>query len=214
MPTNQKTDGFTLLEVMLAMTLLSIMVVLLFSSLKIGAESWEKGESKIAEVNEKAVVYQFFKRHLPSIRPLWNNFSENGRSFSFQGGRDEVQFVSVFPASADRKGLQLFVVGFDKAEKGIIKVMLKPFYPAAEDQQWQQEEVILLENIEEFELAYLDQEDADSNAVWMDSWLEKGHLPVLIKIKITLADHSYWPEMIFALKLAAVKPGINLDIDL
>ncbi len=49
--TKQKEYGFTLLEVLIAMSLLSIMVVLLFSSLKVGAESWDKGESKIAEVN-------------------------------------------------------------------------------------------------------------------------------------------------------------------
>jgi len=69
MTNKHRLAGFTLIEVMLAMTLLSIMVTLLFGSLKICAESWNRGEVKIAEVNEKAVVYQFFKRHLPSIRP-------------------------------------------------------------------------------------------------------------------------------------------------
>ena len=62
--------GFTLIEVLIAMTLLGVMVVLLFSSLRIAAESWEAGETKTAQVNQKAVVYQFFKRHLSSIRPL------------------------------------------------------------------------------------------------------------------------------------------------
>ncbi len=53
--------GFTLIEVLIAMTLLSIMVVLLFSSLRICAQSWEQGENKITEVNEVAVVYNFFQ---------------------------------------------------------------------------------------------------------------------------------------------------------
>lgn len=45
---NLKTgQGFTLIEVLLAMTLLSVMMTLLFVSLKICAESWEKGEKKI-----------------------------------------------------------------------------------------------------------------------------------------------------------------------
>jgi len=52
--------GFTLIEVLIAMTLLGIMMVLLFTSLKICADSWEKGESKITDVNEVAVVYNFF----------------------------------------------------------------------------------------------------------------------------------------------------------
>ena len=211
MPADRKNTGFTLLEVMLAMTLLSIMVVLLFSSLKIGAESWNKGESKIAEVNEKAVVYQFFKRHLPSIRPLWDDFSDDERSFSFQGEVGTFQFVSVFPVSAARKGLQLFKIFPDKSEKGVIKVLLTPFYPTLEEQQWEPEEVVLLENVEEFELSYFGKDDSDDEGVWVDNWQEKELLPALIKIKIVLKDHSYWPEMIFALKLATVENNSSLS---
>jgi general secretion pathway protein J len=66
--------GFTLIEVMIAMALLSIMVVLLFGSLRICAQSWEQGENKITEVNEVAVVYNFFQRHLSPAIPLWNDF--------------------------------------------------------------------------------------------------------------------------------------------
>lgn len=54
-----KSKGFTLIEVLIGMTLLSLMVVLLFSSLAIGAKSWEQGEKKIANVNEIAVVQHF-----------------------------------------------------------------------------------------------------------------------------------------------------------
>jgi general secretion pathway protein J len=208
----RKNIGFTLLEVMLAMTLLSIMVVLLFSSLKIGAESWNKGESKIAEVNEKAVVYQFFKRHLPSIRPLWDDFSDDERRFSFQGEVDTFQFVSVFPVSAARKGLQLFKIFPDKSEKGVIKVLLTPFYPTLEEQQWEPEEVVLLENVEEFEISYFGKDDSENEGVWVDNWQEKELLPALLKIKIVLKDHSYWPEMIFALKLSAIENN-NIQSD-
>ncbi len=206
-----KQQGFTLIEVMLAMTLLSIMVALLFGSLKISAESWNKGEAKIAEVNEKAVVYQFFKRHLPSIRPLWDDFSDDERRFSFQGEQDKLQFVSVFPASAGRKGFQLFEIVFDRADEGIIKVMLTPFYPALDEQPWQQEEVILLENVETFKISYFGKEGFDSEAAWVGQWVEKEYLPALVKIKIDIDNHGFWPEMVFALKLSETEPDFTLD---
>lgn len=210
MPNKHQTTGFTLLEVMLAMTLLSLMVVLLFTSLKIGAESWQKGEHKIAEVNEKAVVYQFFKRHLPTIKPLWDDFSDqDSRIFSFQGKKDSLQFVSAFPASANRKGLQLFKITYDRSETGTLKVSLNPFYPSSDDQQWQTENVTLLENVENFKLQYFDKQEIDSGD-WLDNWQDNEYLPSLIKIKITLADHSNWPEMVFAPKLATI--GSNFKI--
>ncbi|MFW5444082.1 MAG: type II secretion system protein GspJ [Methylococcaceae bacterium] len=208
--TNQQQAGFSLLEVLLAMSLLSIMVVLLFSSLKVGAESWNKGEKKITAVNEKAVTYQFFKRHLPSVRPLWDDFSNDEPSFSFQGERDKLQFVSVFPASAGRKGIQLFEISFDKADNGAVKVLLKPFYPPLEYQDWEEDEQVLLENVEKFELSFFGKEDDESDSAWVDSWQEKQYLPELVKINIELADHSYWPEMIFAMKMAT---GLGLPDD-
>lgn len=210
----EKQFGFTLIEVMLAMTLLSIMMALLFASLKISAESWNKGEAKIAEVNEKAVVYQFFKRHLPSIRPLWDDFTDDERRFSFQGERDKLQFASVFPASAGRKGFQLFEIVFDRADEGIIKVILTPFYPALDEQQWPQEEVILLENVETFKISYFGKEEIDSEGAWVDQWGEKEHLPALVKIKIELDNQGFWPEMIFALKLSLPDPDPDFTLDI
>ena len=207
-----KFSGFTLIEVMLAMTLLSIMVTLLFASLRICAESWNKGEVKIAEVNEKAVVYQFFKRHLPSIRPLWDDFSkEDERQFSFQGTTDSLQFVSVFPSSAGRKGLQLFEIKFEQKDQGQIKVVLSPFYPSLDQQEWQAEEVSLLDHVEKFKITYFGKDNVDSEGIWTDSWMEKDHLPSLVKIKIELTNQSFWPEMIFALKLSSVQPDFQLD---
>jgi len=210
MPKQYKITGFTLIEVMIAMTLLSLMVALLFGSLKTSAESWNKGETKIAEVNEKAVVYQFFKRHLPSIRPLWDDFSEEERQFSFQGERYKLQFVSVFPASTGRKGFQLFEIVFDDNE-GQVKVLLTPFYPAVDEKLWEEEEVILLDHVEEFKISYFGTESMDSNGVWVDSWREKENLPRLIKIEIKLDKPGFWPEMIFPLKLATIEPDLTLD---
>jgi len=194
-----KSLGFTLLEVLIAMTLLSIMVTLLFSSLKVGAESWDRGETKIAEVNEKTVVYQFFKRYLPGIRPLWDDFSTDKRFFSFQGDSDSLQFVSVFPSSAGRKGLQHFELNFDDTE-GLLNINLKPFYPLKDGAEWEPEEVVLLENIKDFNLSYFDKKN---NAGWVEIWQKKETLPVLVKIQITLENESYWPEMIFDLKLSS-----------
>jgi general secretion pathway protein J len=194
--------GFTLLEVLLAMSLLSIMVVLLFSSLRTGAQSWQRGEVKIAQVNEKAVVYQFFKRHIPTIKPLWDDFSDDEKVFAFQGTKKSMRFVSVFPASAARKGFQLFTVEMDKVDRQTILVKVAPFYLQQDDQPWEQEEVILLENVDEFQFAYFDKGEDNDEAVWMESWQEKEYLPALIKIRVSLTDQSFWPDMVFALPMA------------
>lgn len=218
--------GFTLIEVLIAMTLLSMMVVLLFASLRICAQSWEQGERKITDVNEVAVVYNFFQRHLSSAIPLWNDFTgrdslqagdrhrrddgeaENqDRILSFQGKKQSLQFVSVFPASAGRSGMQLFSIQPQQQDgEQVINVTLTPFFPVTEGEEWRQEEVVLLRRVSDFELAYFGADDTGESR-WQDEWLEKDAQPRLVKISIGTENGIFWPEMIIELKVA----GAGID---
>lgn len=199
---NPKTSsGFTLIEVMIAMTLLGIMMVLLFSSMKICADSWQKGEDKISEVNDVAVVYQFFQHHLSTAKPLWNDFADENEEYSFQGSKQEVQFVSSFPASAKKSGLQLFKVKMlHEGDNQYLQVSITPFFPAAEGEEWHKEEVTLLQHVSNFTLNYYFQDDSQPEGIWQEDWLGQDALPKLVKIKIERDDGSFWPEMTFALK--------------
>jgi general secretion pathway protein J len=203
-------QGFTLIEVLLAMTLLSVMMTLLFVSLKICAESWEKGEKKIFEVSETAGVVNFFQRHLVMAKPLWNDFTQEERLFSFQGDRQSLQFVSSFPASAGRAGLQLFNVRLVKENReNLIKVTIVPFYPVAEGDDWLTEEETLIKGVADFSLAYFGQEEGETESRWLDQWRERDQLPKLVRIKIELENEVFWPEMDFELKLAN---GLNVSV--
>jgi general secretion pathway protein J len=210
---NKTIHGFTLIEVLIALTLLSIMVVLLFTSLKICADSWEKGESKIAEVDEVSVVYNFFQRHLSAARPLWNDFNEGDKVFSFQGKAQSLQFVSTFPASVGKSGPQLISLSLqNEDQERVIKVVLTPFFPVAEGEEWRKEEVTLISHVSEFSLSYFGSEDDVSQSVWQDEWLEKQVQPKLVKIKIGLENDIFWPEMIVELKAVGSRTNADGDI--
>ena len=211
-PSRLRLRGFTLIEVLIAMTLLSIMVVLLFSSLKICADSWEKGENKITDVNEVAVVYNFFQRHLSVAKPLWNDFSGENKTFSFQGKAQSLQFVSAFPASAGRSGLQLFSVELQSEDNDqVIKVTITPFFPAAEGKEWHKEEVSLIKHVSDFTLAYFGSDDGVSEGSWQDEWLDKEVQPRLVKVNIKLENEIYWPEIIIDLKVSGTANNTGLD---
>ncbi len=210
-----KTDGFTLIEVLIAMTLLSMMVVLLFASLKIGADSWHKGETKIAEVNEVAVVYNFFQQHLMVAKPLANDLSKSvPPPLAFQGKKHALQFVSGFPASVGRSGLQLFSINLGKEDdKQVINVTITPFFAKQEGLE-HKESVVLLRGVSDFTIAYFGSDDGTdntlSNASWHDEWLEKTTQPRLIKISIKRDNDLFWPDIFIALKIMG-QPDIQQD---
>lgn len=211
--TKKRAVGFTLIEVLIAMTLLSLMVVLLFSSLSIGAKSWQQGETKIAEINEITVVQQFFNHHLANATPQWNDFApEKERVFSFQGTKDSLQFVSAFPASAERSGLQLFDLKFQQKNKqGFVSVTLTPFFPLAEGEEFFEDTVELITNVVRFELSYFGLNDETAQYGWQNQWLEKEQQPRLVKILLELEDGRFIPEIIVALKVDGSYSNADLE---
>lgn len=196
--------GFTLIEVLIAMTLLGVMVVLLFSSLRIAAESWEAGESKTAQVNQKAVVYQFFKRHLTSIRPLpMLDNQQEGEVESLQafaGYSQSLRFAGALPASSARKGIQLFKVFLNPDKSSTLMVSLTP-YRQTETQPKEEPPVVLLEGVSELKFSYFGKTEEVAEDLWLDEWVQADRLPRLIKVSILLKDNSFWPAMVFAPKV-------------
>jgi general secretion pathway protein J len=205
---DKTSRGFTLIEVLIVLTLLGIMVVLLFASLKICADSWHKGENKITQVNEIAVVYNFFQQHLAVAKPLLNGLDKTNKlqsALAFQGKPKSLQFVSSFPASVGRSGLQLFSIEMQKeTNEQLIKVTITPFFPLQETTT-QKEEVVLLRRVSHFSLAYFGSDDGTNdpmdNASWHDEWLDKMVQPRLIKITLKLDNGLFCPDMIIPLKI-------------
>ena len=204
-----RAQGFTLIEVLIGITLLGVMVTLLFASLRIAAESWHAGEDKIATVNEKAVVYQFFKRHLSTIRPLPLLYDEENQDaasgqMAFQGLPQRLRFVAALPAASMRKGLQVFTIEIGSRQSTTLQVALKPYQPTDDESARIDPPVILLKRVERFALAYFGKREDEDQAAWHEEWAGVETLPSLIKVVIELEDHSYWPEMVFPLKINAV----------
>lgn len=203
-----RRNGFTLIEVLIAMTLLGVMVVLLFSSLRIAAESWNAGEGKVAEVNQKAVVYQFFKRHLTAIRPLPmltvdEDQHDDPGQMAFRGLPSSVRFVGALPAASARKGLQLFTIQPDPKLPSTLQVSLVPYRQDEPDGDVVDPPVILLERVKDFRLGYFGKTEDVAEQEWREEWTLADRLPSLIKVSITLEDGGYWPEMVFPLHITA-----------
>lgn len=229
-PINRRLSyGFTLIEVLIAMTLLSVMMTLLFGAMRICADSWEKGESKVADVSEIAAVYSFFQRHLRTAIPLSDGLSADpnfGETFAFQGEANKMQFVSSFPASVGQSGLQLITLQVEHDDDAGQKLTatLTPFYPAALGSDWETEkrdsEVDVIQHVRSFELHYFGPDDIGSEPYWQDKWSDKEFHPRLVKISIVLEDKKgnkkdgiFWPDMVIDLKATqtAVNSGFTFD---
>jgi general secretion pathway protein J len=196
--------GFTLLEILIGMSLLGVMMLLLFGSLRVCVQNWDAGEAKIAQVGQASIIQNFFVNHLQNCLPLQDTFSEK-KQFSFQGDTNTLQFVSSMPASAGRLGLQVFTIALDnaKAKTGNITVSMRPFFPVTEGNDWKSEQVVILKNVKGLTFSYfgVDDQKPTEPPIWQDTWLEKQQAPLLVRIVVELMSGNVWPELIVALKV-------------
>ncbi|MBT3811818.1 MAG: prepilin-type N-terminal cleavage/methylation domain-containing protein [Gammaproteobacteria bacterium] len=202
-----KQPGFTLLEVLLGMSIMSVMMLLLFASLRICVQNWNAGEKKIAEVSQAAIIQNFLQSKLHATVPLDGDFLEEAQ-FSFQGSQDQIQFVAAMPASAGRLGLQLFKMNLQPSGRGeqgsYLQVEMQPFFPQGEgEEQGVEKPVIILRKIQRLQFAYFGSDNAakNSDSSWQNDWLEKESLPKLVSIDIELVNGEVWPQLVVALKV-------------
>ncbi|TXL01858.1 prepilin-type cleavage/methylation domain-containing protein [Methylococcaceae bacterium HT1] len=198
--------GFTLLEVLIGMSIMSIMMLLLFASLRICVQNWNAGEKKIAQVSQAAVIQNFLQSKLHATVPLEGDFLEEPE-FSFQGDQSQIQFVAAMPASAGRLGLQRFKMSLRRADRdeqgSYLQVEIQPFFPQDEGQQGIEEPIVILKKIHSLQFAYFgsDSDARNNDPVWHNDWLEMDSLPKLVSIDIELVDGEIWPQLVVALKI-------------
>lgn len=87
--------GFTLLELMISLTILGLIATVIFSSLRLGLRTWEKGEEKVEQYQRIRVVLEILESQLRSTYPYIIQDEKTKEQFPFfQGEKDSIKFVS------------------------------------------------------------------------------------------------------------------------
>ncbi len=208
----RSSQGFTLVEVLIALTLLGIMMGLLMSTFRAGARSWDAGESKASAAGNQFIVRNFLRSYLENARPVVDDFSDEDESeFSFQGDAHNIIFVAGLPANQDRGGLWRFALGLEKnGRSNDLVVLVEPFFPDVDEDAELSETLTLLSNVKTFDLSYFGKaEVTDQDEDWNDDWEGKTELPSLIKIELQVDEQKQWPDVIVATQVEATGVSNN-----
>lgn len=205
--------GFTLLEILIGMALLSIMMTLLFGTIRMGVRIWDSGEKRGAEVDQMLTIHNFLRHHISAARPVFDNFSSKDKVFSFSGTGHSIEFVSELPFSSLQGGIHHFRLEVVEAEKSSeLIARIRRFYPSLNNNENAIEDVRLLPGIDSFKLSYYGTDEAKSetsNASWKEEWQNKDFMPLLVRIVIQMQDGRYWPPIVVSPRLVdwTVKTG-------
>ena len=207
--------GFTLLEMLVALTILSFIFVLMFGALRLGARSWTAGEAAVERIEEFQTSYGLIRRLVERAFPMaWGE--PGALHFAFEGEPKTLRFVALFPAYPGLPGPQLVTFDAAKASRGEeLRLSWVPFSrdEAATLDAEPIEDIVLVPGPVEIEFDYFGPIDDNGEPEWQRSWKSEDDFPRLIRLSIVRADDGrpYWPSLV--MPIAITMDGACLFVD-
>lgn len=175
--------GFTLLELMVSITLLSIILLILFGAMRLGHRSIEKAEKKIEFLERLRTTIQIIDAQLQSQIPL--TYEEEGeKRLYFIGQKDSFQFASNFSVWQGHRGfvkVQYSIEEDSKAKKALYvtenTIMVD-----------QPRKTLLINGLQGISFLYFNKDLAEEEGEWMDEWSDSSSIPE--KVAINFFDEA------------------------
>jgi general secretion pathway protein J len=205
--------GFTLLELLIALTLLGLILVLLFGGLRLGVRSWDSVQKQVDTLNSVRSVENFLRREMERIYPYRWKTGPALQRFAFVGERHKLQFVAPLPSRIGAGGLYAIALELEQTGSGR-RLTWKhvPVDPSMQDFATLEpvKEMQLvgteLNSVDDIWLTYFGRETETAAPRWVDRWDSVVTMPMLIRIQVRFADGSEWPDFVVAPMLTSEGP--------
>lgn len=191
--------GFTLLEVMVALTLLSMIMVATITALRTLANTKTSVAQVTNRVDEIRVISEFLRNTIGAAMPVVRVGSAaedflDGDAYGtyFTGDTTRLMWVSPLVAGADMGGA--FIMQLALVEDRL-ELKWHPYQSDVLAVNWNElEPRVLLQSVDDFQVGYLAAYGGD----WLDLWAGAQRNPAAVRISIR-SGGRYWPELVIRL---------------
>ena len=215
-----RQKGFTLVELLLAVTLLGLLLAMAYGGLRAASRASTSGQEVLAESSRLRVTHQFLRKQLNLMLPLTFVGVESGgrEPVRFEGNADYVMFVGPMPGYLARGGPQVQQLALVEGDGGLeLHFAHAPFDGFEPEFLYDREPVVLLTGLQGGEFSFLqadpeaDPEEGALSASWVGTWEEPAVMPEAVRIDLVFEDDArvHWPPLVASVRLdpSAVIPG-------
>jgi len=183
------SSGFTLLEMMVALSLMAVLATALYMSLRIGFDARKRAQEAITPARASTLALEFVRRDVESALPptgiLAGAFVGQDAADGFGADADELVFyAAVHDIAGERPGIrEIRFAVIPLAEGGnsvlvrrVTANLLAPITPEPVEET-------LCRNVTSFNLRYFD------GSAWLDSWdstVQDNALPLAVEVDLRL----------------------------
>jgi len=189
-PRCRASSGFTLIEVVLALTIFALMGTILYGAFSLGHSAVERSESSFIRSQTLRSVSDLLSSYVRSAYPYRE--SEQDQSVYFSGEIDRLFFVSAYSHGMGGRGMAKISIAQEEAVDGRAILKLEESVPVRlsdEDGGAGQTHVLTIqENIRDLRLAYLDSQAEVEQ--WEDRWDAKERRTLPRAVRFAFIDEN------------------------
>ena len=188
--------GFTLVEVLIALTLFSVIMALALGGFRFSAVAWSSGTQAVDAAEEIHAVRRVLTDWVGSATiQLSGQDITAPLKIGFSGGSQRLEFGAYRPPYPSQGGLHIVEITLsetDGQDRTVLKARVGPADQVASD-VWE----TVAELPGDWHFTFLDGHD---QPVWMPDWRSPAALPQVVQLSPRTPD-SHWPSF-FAAPLA------------
>lgn len=210
--------GFTLVELLLAITLLSMLLALAYGGLHAATRATDRGQKILEESGRLRMAHQFVRKQLNQAIPLaFIQGDENSTASEmpevFLGSPSSIRFVGPMPGYLGFGGPQVQQLSIVSGENGLELVLEHALLQGFEEYSLtERAPIMLIDHIQAAEFQFLGRNEDGELLSWTNSWEDAGLLPAAIALDVEFEEGSYadWPLMVAAVR---IDPSVVAGVD-
>jgi len=179
--------GFTLIEVVLAITIFALMGGVLYGAFSLGHTAVEKSEQSFNRSQRTRSVGDLLATYIRSGYPYRESIQE--QTILFEGERESLTFVSAYSHAMGGRGLATITIEKEETNNGRARFRLTETAPVrVGGDGGQRSSLVIQEDVRDFQFAYLDVEGDKEN--WEERWdgNERRRLPRAVRLSFIDAE--------------------------
>lgn len=196
-PVSDRSSGFTLLEMLVALAILAVLTTLLAGALHLGAGEIAQRTGRSSRADGLAAAYRMFRTELAGARPVVP-INMPGNQIVFDGRRDGVEFAAPAPRAVGSGGIQLLSIDFIG---GKLRARWQPYDGVIPVVGGRAATTVLIDRLRQVRFRYFGTLAPSVRPAWHDSWRDQAKLPALVQLELTFFDGGAVPPLLAAPRL-------------
>ena len=196
-------QGFTLIEVLVSLVLLSLLLALLGGTVRYARATWDAGARLEREAGYDAIA--FVRARLSEAVPLYEPGEAGIVRLNFTGAPDSLSFVAPAPNGPAGAGLYRYalqVTAGREGTPGALSVRLSPYYPKRTGDAGELAEThVLADRVQSISFRYFGRKSLRAQSEWQTAWTRVDALPDLVEMTIFRANRDSPAVMTVELRL-------------